>query len=197
MTADELRAMVWGQGFAKNRTPRNRARIGYAAYLMAAAGDEEFVTMVRRELLSQVDYRSPLEESLGPPAMAAATDIPGKYRTRDGHWVRSKSERDIANFLFDQRIPYAYERRTSVGGRDIWPDFFLPDLGEKGIFLEHFGGDSAEYLRQANEKARLFKVDGKKLIATNETDSADIEASLIRKLGPYLRGRDDSNRGSA
>jgi len=34
-----------------------------------------------------------------------------KYRTEDGHWVRSKAELIIDNWLYRGRIVHAYERR--------------------------------------------------------------------------------------
>jgi hypothetical protein len=195
----QLKQKLWGQRFAKNRTPRNRCRIAFAAYVLSREGDDELLTMARRILLDDsvtTDAGTALEEPAKDiSALEAAlrkrnpgpVDKPGTFRTKDGHWVRSKSERDIANFLFDHRIAYQYERRVSFGDVDLHPDFFLPDVG-LGLYLEHFGllKDDA-YKVIAAKKAGLFRRANLDFIATDEDDARDMEEALERKLAPFLR----------
>ena len=48
-----------------------------------------------------------------------------EYRTRDGRFVRSKSEGRIADWLYDHKVRYEYERKVADG---IVCDFYLPDI---------------------------------------------------------------------
>ena len=209
VSREELRRKIWGQNFDKNRTPKNRARIAMAAYFLAQSGDDELLAEIRIEFPKQraIQIPSPVEEE--EPESPLATEMrdvnelerllgrpdrrgiqsAGRFRTMDGHWVRSKSELLIANFLFHNRIPYQYERRVTVGGEDVVPDFFLPDAGSegKGLYLEHFGMlDKVEYFECATKKARLFRRAGLELIATDEKDVLDFESALQSKLAPHI-----------
>lgn len=202
-SAEEVRRKLWGQQFEKNRTPANRARIAYAAYVLASEGDDEPLFEVRKALgsTSTTEIRAPeasRPEPLAKEAQAvseldrllghatSATDTPGQLRTKDGHWVRSKSERDIANFLFDNRIAYQYERPVTIGGVEIRPDFYLPDVAG-GLYLEHFGLlDDERYRRLAESKLRLFRDAKLSVIVTDEKDALDMDAALRRKLGKQV-----------
>lgn len=109
--------------------------------------------------------------------------MPRRFRTSDGHWVRSKSELMVANFLFLNRLWYQYERPVTIVGVSIKPDFFLPGLGPKGTHLEHFGMlDNPVYRDLARRKADLFRKANPPRIATREKDVDDIDTSLHRKL---------------
>lgn len=200
-SAEELRRKLWGQQFEKNRTPANRARIAYAAYLLASEGDDELLGEVRRVLASPPS--APARVSEAPPVeplakearavseldrllghVTSATDTPGSIRTRDGHWVRSKSERAIANFLFDNRIAYQYERPVTIGGVEMRPDFYLPD---QGVYLEHFGIlEDARYRQLAESKLALFRSAKLAVVVTDEKDALDMDAALRRKLGRHF-----------
>ncbi len=62
------------------------------------------------------------------------------YTTKRGEIVRSKSERMIADILFDEGIPYKYECPLIVGGHTLHPDFTILDIrSRKEIYWEHFG----------------------------------------------------------
>lgn len=45
-----------------------------------------------------------------------------EYRTNDGHYVRSRAELVIANWLFAEGIAYAYEKRVPIK-EDVYCDF--------------------------------------------------------------------------
>lgn len=203
LSPEELRRKLWGQQFEKNRTPQNRARIAYAAYILASEGDDELLGDVQRAFSAPAvaetrPAEAPRAEPLSAEARAvseldkvlghvpSATDTPGSFRTKDGHWVRSKSERDIANFLFDNRIAFQYERPVTIGGVELRPDFYLPDVAG-GIYLEHFGLlEDARYRQLAERKLRLFRDAKLNVVATDEKDAVDMDAALRRKLGRYI-----------
>ena len=60
---------------------------------------------------------------------------------KDGHIVKSKSEREIDNFLNQYKIRHYYEHELSIDDNpehSIHPDFYLPDLD---VYIEHWGKD--------------------------------------------------------
>ena len=83
--------------------------------------------------------------------------FPPRYRTKDGHFVRSKDERWIDDWLYDHKIPHSYEDKLL--GTNIYCDFFLP-FG-KGIYVEYWGLEDEEYTKRMNQKIQFY--DGKQL----------------------------------
>ena len=51
---------------------------------------------------------------------------PASYRTQDGHMVRSRAEAMIDDYLYQNRIVHAYERRLPIE-EDLLCDFYLPE----------------------------------------------------------------------
>jgi len=114
-------------------------------------------------------------------------DYEGKYTCKDGHIVKSKSERDIDNYLFEHGISHAYERELPYGATDkevLHPDFYLPNyLGEKKhVYIEHWG-NNIQYTKTKKFKMPIYKQLGITLICTYEkTDMGKIDTVLDRKL---------------
>lgn len=48
-----------------------------------------------------------------------------KFRTTDGHWVRSKAEVMIDNWLYMAELVHAYERRLPIE-EEVYCDFYIP-----------------------------------------------------------------------
>ena len=112
-----------------------------------------------------------------------------KYRCIDGHYVKSKSEREIDNYLDKNHIRHYYEHEVSLDGskeNTIHPDFYLPDID---VYIEHWGmQDDAYYNESMNHKLEIYKKLKLTLICTYEnSDSADIESALNRKLKFYKK----------
>lgn len=114
----------------------------------------------------------------------------GRYTCKDGHIVKSKSEREIDNYLFEHNIPHAYEKALPYGATDkevLHPDFYLPNyLGEKKpVYIEHWGynENNKDYTKTKKFKMPIYEKLGITLICTNEkNDMADIDTVLDRKL---------------
>lgn len=105
------------------------------------------------------------------------------YICKDGHKVRSKSERDIDNYLFDHKIAHAYEKPLPIDDNkehDLHPDFYLPN---EDIYIEHWGmTNKKDYQQQKEYKIEIYKKLGITLISTTEEDIQDTETALTRKL---------------
>ena len=117
-------------------------------------------------------------------------DYEGRYTCKDGHVVKSKSEREIDNYLFENGIPHAYEKPLPYGKTEkeiLHPDFYLPHyLGkDKHVWIEHWGYDdnNRDYTKTKKFKLPIYEQLGITLICTYEkTDTGDIDAALDRKL---------------
>ena len=111
----------------------------------------------------------------------------GVYTCKDGHIVKSKSEREIDNYLFDHKIAHAYEKPLVIGKEVFKPDFYLID---QDTYLEHWGYDESnkEYTRKKEYKLPKYKEKGITLIQTNENDMKDVETALEIKLNTYIKG---------
>ena len=114
----------------------------------------------------------------------------GHYYCKDGHVVKSKSERDIDNYLFEHGIPHAYERELPYGATEkdiLHPDFYLPNyLGDgKHVYIEHWGynENNIKYSKTKKFKMPIYKKLGITLICTYEkNDISKIDTVLDRKL---------------
>ena len=112
----------------------------------------------------------------------------GIYVCKDGHIVKSKSERDIDNYLFEHKIAHAYEKALPINGEIFKPDFYLKDLD---VYIEHWGYDESnkEYTARKDYKIPKYKEKGITLICTYEAeDMQDVETSLQVKLESYKKG---------
>lgn len=111
----------------------------------------------------------------------------GVYKCKDGHIVKSKSEKDIDNYLFEHKIAHAYEKTLIIGADKFNPDFYLTDMD---VYIEHWGynSDNEEYTRRKEYKLPKYKEKGITLIQTNEKDMQDPETALELKLNTYKKG---------
>lgn len=116
----------------------------------------------------------------------------GVFTCEDGHIVKSKSERTIDDYLFEHKIPHAYERALSIDAdpkHDLHPDFCLPNFDGKGIdvYIEHWGynENNIQYTKTKKYKIPIYKQNNITIICTNENDMKDPKTALARKLKFY------------
>lgn len=123
--------------------------------------------------------------------------IQKKHYTARGEVVRSKSEVEIANFLYFHGIPYRYEcpLKLKDGHQTVtyYPDFMILDPDTRKVFLlEHLGRmDDPEYVEEQVHKRRVYEengfFEGENIIYTWETGTQPLtRVQLERKLGHYL-----------
>ena len=109
----------------------------------------------------------------------------GKYICADGHIVKSKSEREIDNYLFSKGIFHVYEKPFPIdedSAHDLHPDFYLP---KEDIYIEFWGYDDTniKYAESKNYKLDIYRKRKITLICMYEkTDAKDINTALDRKL---------------
>lgn len=97
------------------------------------------------------------------------------YRTKSGLYVRSKSERTIANCLDEYGLLYRYEAPLYTDEGVFYPDFTINRFFGRIVLWEHFGlMDDAAYFEKAVNKIEAYRREGfvqhTNLICTYEDD---------------------------
>lgn len=117
----------------------------------------------------------------------------GKYYTSQGVYVRSKSEKIIADLLDKYKVPYRYEPELVLGNSNIvYPDFVILNVKErKTIYWEHLGmlGD-VDYARKNFEKIAIYEENGynvgDNLLISMESEQKPFDAKGIEnKIKKY------------
>lgn len=110
------------------------------------------------------------------------TRFPAKYRAADGHYVRSRAELSIDNWLYMQAIVHAYERKLPVE-EDAYCDFYLP---QSKVYIEYWGmeKDSA-YAQRKKEKQAIYARYGLNLVELADAELENLDDNLARLLLPF------------
>lgn len=102
-----------------------------------------------------------------------------KHRTADGHYVRSRAEMLIDNWLYMSEIVHAYERKLPIE-EDVYCDFYLP-IGK--VYIEFWGMENDErYVERKNTKLDIYKKYGFNLIQLEDKDIQNLDDILPKKL---------------
>jgi len=103
-----------------------------------------------------------------------------RLKTNQGFLVRSKGEREIANFLFENRIKSQYEAKTlQLDGNLCTPDFFL--VKEK-IYIEYYGGHPKAWKKKVL-KNKLYKKYKIKCIFITPGELENLSYYLLGEIG--------------
>ncbi len=115
-------------------------------------------------------------------------------RSSDGHICKSQQEVKIDDILFKFNICHAYGRKVkeipSKEERTLTADWFIPLYGTKGIYIEYWGMDKADYEDNKEEKLKIYEKynDVVKLISIEKEDVNDIqtlEDNLYQQLKEF------------
>ena len=105
-----------------------------------------------------------------------------KHRSADGHFVRSKAEMIIDNWLYMAEIVHAYERKLPIE-EDVYCDFYIP-TGR--VYIEYWGLENdPKYLLRKEKKLEIYKKYGFNLIELNDEDVQNLDDILPRMLLKY------------
>ena len=139
--------------------------------------EEPWLNAIRRELAKKAFSSVHVETRPDDPA---ASSVPSelRFRTEDGHFVRSKAEVIIDNWLYGKRIVHAYE--PALPGGRLLSDFYLPEVG---VYIEFWGlaGDPA-YDRRRQKKLKVYQDHNLKLEEVYERDILSLDTCLKEKL---------------
>ncbi|MEP0856977.1 hypothetical protein NDI49_15340 [Trichocoleus sp. ST-U3] len=102
-----------------------------------------------------------------------------QHRTTDGHWVRSKAEALIDNWLYVSGIVHAYERRLPIE-EEAYCDFYLPS---GRVYIEYWGYDNdQEYAARKRVKQELYQKYQLNLIELSDEHIKNLDDCLPRIL---------------
>ena len=124
--------------------------------------------------------------SASPPDNPQVADLrtrfPAKYRSADGHYVRSRAELSIDNWLYMQGIVHAYERKLPVE-QDAYCDFYLP---QNKVYIEFWGMEKdPAYLRRKKEKKAIYAQHNLNLVELADAELENLDDNLARLLIPF------------
>ncbi|WP_087019290.1 glycerol kinase [Thaumasiovibrio subtropicus] len=139
-------------------------------------------------ILSSKALTDSVKQFLGVEAEATSTDnsissfrqkFEAKHRSTDGHYVRSKAEMLIDNWLYMAGLVHAYERKLPVE-EDVYCDFYLP-AGK--IYIEFWGLENdPKYADRKKIKQDIYKKYNFNLIELNDDDVQNLDDILPRLL---------------
>jgi len=110
---------------------------------------------------------------------------PAEYRTKDGHYVRSKAELTIDDSLYLWGIAHAYEKKLPNTIEDVYSDFHIPSGNgrPKAVYIEYWGMENDEkYNQRKHKKIEIYNQLGLSLIQLNDSDIKNIEDTLQKYL---------------
>ena len=107
---------------------------------------------------------------------------PAKYRCMDGHYVRSRAEVMVDNWLYTNGIAHAYERKLPIE-QDVYSDFFIKSAN---VYIEFWGLESDEkYAARKKAKQQAYSDNEFNLIELNDSDLNNLDDILPKRLLRY------------
>jgi hypothetical protein len=102
-----------------------------------------------------------------------------KQRATDGHFVRSKAEMLIDNWLYMAEIVHAYERRLPIE-EELYCDFYIP-TGK--VYIEFWGLENdPKYAERKKIKKAIYEKYNFKLIELTDKDVFNLDDVLPKML---------------
>ena len=134
-------------------------------------------------------YKETAEAIAGPPVVAEKphvadlrTRFPAKYRATDGHYVRSRAELAIDNWLYMHAIIHIYEQKLPVE-EDAYCDFYLP---QGKVYIEYWGMEKdPAYAQRKKEKQAIYARYGLNLVELADAELENLDDNLARLLLPF------------
>jgi hypothetical protein len=101
------------------------------------------------------------------------------HRATDGHYVRSKAELLIDNWLYMSELVHAYERKLPVE-EEIYSDFYIP----KGkVYIEYWGyDDDSKYAARKQKKLNIYKKYNFRLIQITDKEVQNLDDTMPKLL---------------
>jgi len=117
--------------------------------------------------------------NVNPSTSKDISQIDAKYRATDGHWVHSKAEMIIDNWLYMAEIVHAYKRQLPIE-ENVYCDFYIP-TGK--VYIEYWDtNNDLIYLARKEKKLAIYKKYGFKLIELNNSEVTSLDDILPRLL---------------
>ena len=111
--------------------------------------------------------------------------FPAEFKCDDGHFVRSRAEMLIDNWLYKNQIAHAYEIRVFLPenpDKVMYCDWYIPS---KNMYMEFWGKagtDDYPYRKRITQKSRLYMNNDLDLLDIYPDDLNDLDAKLTKWL---------------
>jgi hypothetical protein len=130
--------------------------------------------LLNDDVTGQIGFKKDLNEKTSPAF---------KFKTIDGHYVRSEDEQTIDNFLFRNGVIHAYEKRLP-GDKSVYCDFYIPPQNEnQAIYIEYWGTENDEACPETMKtKLEIYKREQLQLIEITKNNLNNLKAYLTEKL---------------
>lgn len=114
---------------------------------------------------------------------------PMKFHCIDGHYVRSPYEQQIDDFLTEQNIIHYYEKRVKNYNTNetYYPDWYLPNITKKGVYIEFFDVNEENYKEKTERKLKFFKEQNLNLIILYQKHMKNYREYIIDKIEEYKK----------
>jgi predicted nuclease of restriction endonuclease-like RecB superfamily len=162
-----------------SNAPAMRGGSPYVKWMPNIVNNRALIRALRDMLGTDVKEPNSSMSEMIPEAHNAPSKA-NSIKTRDGHYVRSRGEALIDNFLYAARIAHAYEQELYLGedAKVMIPDFTA--LTPKGnVYIEFWGMEG----KSAYEERKEIK---KKLYAEHELELVDVYPKHLDYIDSYL-----------
>ena len=111
-----------------------------------------------------------------------------EYRCEDGHYVRSKNEAIVDNWLYSHGICHAYEKAVfdPDSGDTLCSDFFVPAMN---LYIEIWGMATQEYAIRRERKVDLYRKLSCRLLEIHGDAVKNIDDVLSREFANHMQAR--------
>ncbi len=135
----------------------------------------EHPLMRRKQAQKAMDYFKRNPRAFHRFLEAGKNPLRKHIKTKPGFLVRSKGEKRIADFLFDNGIKAEYECKTFfLGGYFCTPDFYLV---KKKVYIEFYGGYPGSWKKKVI-KNRLYPKFGIPVVSITPSELDDLRFLL-------------------
>jgi hypothetical protein len=129
-----------------------------------------------KDLVGEIDESA---EKIGKEGGGFREKFTPTHRATDGHWVRSKAEMLIDNWLYMSGIAHAYERQLPIE-EEVFSDFYLP---EGKVYIEYWGMEKdPKYAARKKEKLEIYRKYGFSLIELTDEHIKNLDDHLPKIL---------------
>lgn len=192
-----LAELGWIEKYVKGWTPTERGnKIGAEVREIRKSGvpyvvwpesivENAILVNTIRELMGdpeQATDSTPTESKPAKKDQDFRQRFPAEHRSADGHWVRSRAEMLIDNWLYMQGIVHAVERKLPIE-EDVYCDFYLP-TGK--VYIEFWGMEQdPKYAERMKAKQAIYQRYSLNLVELHDDDIMNIDDVLPRLLLKY------------
>ena len=156
-----------------------------ATLTRALFNDESLTARVVGDIQDIIEKKKPQEEQkISEYSKKQDSLLEGGIRTLDNHHVKSQGERQIDDILYQNFIIHSYGDQISclpANEQTIECDWFIPVKSiVEGIYIEYWGMNTPEYLKNKKRKIEQYKKYDIPLIQIEKDDINDIKGLTIR-----------------